>query len=110
MWQSVSSAGGGWKHSLLEKERLRAAPCQIQMFQPAPMDPLQSTAEPLSSAGGTSRKTYVKKGKKRCAINQSSEANESKTALQTPRPEKKEGKEELQGLGQKFPCIAWRRP
>lgn len=61
------------------------------------------------SAGGTARKTYLTKGKKSHARNQRSETNVSKTALQTPRPEK-EGKEVLQGLGQRFPCIAWRRP
>lgn len=32
----------------------------------------------------------------------------SKIALQTQRPEKKERKEVLQGLGQRFPCITWR--
>lgn len=32
------------------------------LFQPAPTDPQQDTAEPSTQGGGTSRKTYLRKG------------------------------------------------
>ena len=48
-------------------EEARAALCQTQLFQPAPMVSPQGTAEPSSQDGGISTITYSRKGKKRCA-------------------------------------------
>lgn len=96
MWQTVSSGGlQGW----LLWEEAGAAPCGTQ---PAPTDPPQSTAEPLSQAGDTSGKTCFRKG--------------------TPKSEKKGGGTALVAeqispaahgrahIRADIPCSLWRTP
>lgn len=77
------------------------------------MDPLQDAVGPLSQAAGTSRETYLIRGRKSCvtSVKQIAEKNVREMALQTPRPEKKkEGGEVLKVPEQSFPCSPWRTP
>ena len=55
-------AVGGCRGGLCE-ERPGLPRAGHSLFHPAPTDPLQSTAEPLSQDGGTSGKTSLRKVK-----------------------------------------------
>ena len=61
-------AAGHRRGGLCAREERPGLPCaRHSRFQPAPMDPPQGTAEPLSQDGGVSGKVCVRKGRKHCA-------------------------------------------
>lgn len=79
----VPGLGVGGRGGLCE-ERPVSAPYQTQLVPDGSNAPPQGTAEPLSQDGGTSGKTYLRKGK----MVQSSVRNEEKiceAALKMPR-------------------------
>jgi len=91
-WQQEGCRGG------LFEERPGLPRTGDSWFQPAPADPAQGTAEPLSQGGST--------GKECCTatVREGNVKNMREIALQAPRWEKTEGEEVLQASEKRSPC------
>jgi len=106
VWQGFGSGRATGVASVRSCQKL--PPCLIEpMSASSKMDPLLTEAEPINDSGSTSEIRYLRRGKN---TQWDRERNVRETTLQTPRQEKKEGEEVLQGPEQRFPCSPWRRP
>lgn len=81
----------------------------VVRFQPAPVDPLQAMAEPLSQNGGTSGEVCLRKAESTTERGGGKKKPEKKITKGRPKLEKKE-EAVLQVLEQRFPCRLCRKP